>query len=72
MAGRYVVCPSCGNIRVGAVVYRCKKCAHVFCGDCRIPPTFTKQGCCPNCGGEAGAWMFFTFNWIRLGRIERR
>lgn len=63
MPGQYIMCPSCGNTRNGARIYRCSKCAHVFCWDCKKNPGLLSNYVCPKCS-KGG--------WNELGKIERQ
>jgi len=67
MPGEYMMCVSCGNVKEGDDIYRCRdrKCGHMFCRACaRWSYGFPD---CPKCGNHSA--LFYRFE---IGKIKGR
>jgi hypothetical protein len=71
MEGEYIYCPSCENIKEGALIYRCHNCKEVFCSACMIRPVFHSPKC-PHCEVKNPLSSLVTGGgWTILGKIRR-
>ena len=62
--GEYLMCPSCGNSKIGHEIARCPQCGKIFCTACRDDGWAGWK--CPSCGRGYGMME----NWI-MGKIQR-
>ena len=66
--GKYVMCPTCGNVENHATIYRCNECKYVFCSSCSSKGLW--QDKCPKCKTAEG--LILGLGWETLGRIETK